>query len=76
MINRTRPCRSSRAPAIGLTAIPGAIAKKTVRPASVGEWKRWRTKSTSASCIIALAVRARTTLLANRGKVGMRKSSG
>ncbi|HEY8736684.1 MAG TPA: hypothetical protein VIO62_06540 [Candidatus Dormibacteraeota bacterium] len=54
--------------------MPGAIARKTVMPASVGEWNRPSTNRTSASCIICEAVRASITPVASLGKVGIRNS--
>src|ERR1035437_9725321 len=65
MIRRTRPWRSSKAPAIGLTTIPGAMLAKATRPASWGELYRCRAKRittmlTMEWAILAICMASRT----------------
>ena len=69
-IRRTRPCRSSRAPAIGLTTIPGARLANVTMPASAGDSNTASEKRMSAMRTVCCARRDRNSDANTRGIEG------
>jgi hypothetical protein len=70
MTARLAPMRSSKAPASGLTAMPGVIAANPTQPAKAGDWKRLSTKSTIASKNMRAARRDAQAATKSAGRPG------
>ena len=57
-MRRTRPCRSSSAPAMGLMRMPGTRLAKVTMPASAGEWYSLSVNRIMTTLVIDCAMRA------------------
>ena len=68
-----RPCRSSSAPAIGLTRSPGKIQTNVTIPAISGEPYTWSAKRTTATPIIVWPMRASCIPRSTRPSCGTRR---